>query len=293
MIGFQKKIHTLLIFCMVLILRPDVFGENLCFASAPKKEEVIFEDKTRQLMSEIRGGDFSHIGGVSAITALTEVMLSNDCSSSKEENTLEIGCGFGGTASFMHSSGYSNIWGLDIEKNVIESARAKYPEINFINTDATEITDDFESDFFSFVFMINTAYSIKDQNALWQNVKKVSKKGATLAVLDYNLGSALAEGEEIEFTKFNGKPFYPINLEDTKKVFNYIGWDIIKIEDITEDFKIWHQELLAEIENKQVLLESGGYTEEQISFTYDNITNTIRLLEEGKLGGSIIIARKR
>lgn len=276
------------------ILQSIFFGSNTCLAAAPKKDEVVFIDKTKQLMSEIKGQDFSHIGGVSAINTLTASIYDNGCSEeARSDNALEVGCGFGGTANFMHSSGYDSLWALDIKEDAIKSAKAKYPAINFINTDATQIADEFESDFFSLVFMINTAYAIQDQNALWQNVKRVSKKGATLAVLDYSLGSNIAEGEIFEFTKLNGKMLYPIDIEGTKRIFNYIGWDIVKIEDITEDFKAWHRELLTDIENKQELLESAGYTEDQISFTYDNIVNTVQLLEEGKLGGSIIIAKKR
>lgn len=265
------------------------FTTNAIAASGGDKEKKIVADRSKQIISKIRANDFSHIGGLKALNIMLMEMGEVD-SSIREGNALEIGSGFGGSANFIYQSGYDNLWAIDVKPDAIDYAMSKYPHIKFRAADILDITDEFDPDFFSFVYAINTVSSIGDQNNLWQEIKNVCKRDAVMAIVDY---SVPVTPEAAVMVKPNGKIKYPIPLEETRKVMRYIGWEIVTEKDITQDFKQWHLDMINEITQRSDLLVSAGFSEDEINYVLDYYTNLVTLMEEKKLGGVILIAHKK
>lgn len=269
----------------ILVFCPLIFSH---VTNGATEEKIVVEDKTKQILAKVRTGDYSHIGGIDAINVIiAEVM--NISPELRVKRALEIGCGFGGTAHYFSENGFVDLWAMDLKEEAIKSASEKFPEVKFRVADATSLTDDFEDDFFSFVFLLNTAYAISDQSVMWQKIKTVSREGALLAVLDY---TRLDKSEPEILAKPNGEPRYPVDMDVTKRVMDYIGWEVVTEKDLTEKFKEWHQEVIEGIQLKHDLLVSSGFTEAEQQYVIDYFHTIITLLEEKKIGGALLIARK-
>ncbi|MFY9609219.1 MAG: methyltransferase domain-containing protein [Blastocatellia bacterium] len=89
------------------------------------------------------------------------------------ERILDLGCGTGHLASRIASSGAA-VTGVDKSPAMIESARKTYPELEFIESDATTLG--FSSEFDA-VFSNATIHWIKDQAALASAIWRALKPG--------------------------------------------------------------------------------------------------------------------
>ncbi|MEK6302217.1 MAG: methyltransferase domain-containing protein [Acidobacteriota bacterium] len=89
------------------------------------------------------------------------------------ERILDVGCGTGHLTSRIASSGAS-IVGVDKSPRMIESARKSYPDLKFLESDATSLNFDSE---FDAVFSNATIHWIKDQRALASAIWRALKPG--------------------------------------------------------------------------------------------------------------------
>jgi trans-aconitate methyltransferase len=87
------------------------------------------------------------------------------------ERILDLGCGTGHLTSLIAAAG-AEVLGVDKSPRMIESAKENYPELEFIESDATTLG--FNSEFDA-VFSNATIHWIKDQHALasaiWRSLK--------------------------------------------------------------------------------------------------------------------------
>lgn len=273
---------------ILITLLVILFTTNVIAASNGADEIKDIAEKSKNIISRVRIGDFSHIGGTRALNIMLGE-LNNINQDVRSGNVLEVGSGYGGSADYIYQNGFDNIWGIDIKPSAVDHASTKYSDIKFRAADILDIADEFDEDFFSLVYSINTISNIHDQNNLWQEIKNVSHRGAILAVMDYYV-------EEIPevpvLLKPNSSVRYPIPLKDTKKVMEYIGWDIIAEKDITHDFKQWHLDMVNKINKRYELLVSSGFSSREIEYVLDYYKNIVSLMDEKKVGGIILIARK-
>jgi len=89
------------------------------------------------------------------------------------EKILDLGCGTGHLTSLIAEAGASVV-GLDKSPKMIESARKGYPELEFVQSDATSLAFDSE---FDAVFSNATIHWIKDQRALALAIRRALKPG--------------------------------------------------------------------------------------------------------------------
>lgn len=255
-------------------------------SSAPQEPAV--KNKSRFLLSTIREGDFSHLGGVEAIDLVLKKLISIN-SKLLNGNILEVGSGYGGSANFLKQQGYNKVQGIDIDEEAVKYAKEKYPNIDFKVADATKLTGIFEDDFFDVIYMFDVAHAIEDKLSLLQRIKAVSKKSSLLAIIDYNLKDE--DGEE-KLADNSGIAIYALNLKKLTPLMKYIGWEIVEEVDVTDFYKSWYVSILEKINLSKDDLLSKGYSEEEITFIQDKFNFLLNMINEGKLGGVIIIARK-
>jgi len=137
--------------------------------------------------------------------------------------------------------------------------------------------------------MFDVAHAIEDKLSLLQRIKAVSKKSSLLAIIDYNLKDE--DGAE-KLTDNSGIAIYALNLKKLTPLMKYIGWEIVEEVDVTEAYKSWYLSILEKINLSKDELLSNGYSEEEITFIQDKFKFLLNMINEGKLGGVIIIARK-
>jgi len=279
------------IICLLIFL---TITYNSAFASVhgadtePKKESPAFADKSRLLINELSKINDTHIGGVEAIHLILEQALQMSPNIANK-NILDIGCGFGGTANFLQKEGFKQIWGIDIDASAIEYSKQHYPDVQFTVADATKLTAVFEDEFFSFVYMFNVAYAIDDKAAMLQKIKAVCKQGAVLAIFDYALKDPSYADAIIDIT---GAKIPPLNIDKLKTLLVILGWEVVENTDITEKYKSWYKNLLARIDSQKEMLIASGYSVEEIKLVQDNLLHMLSLMNENKLGGTILFAKK-
>jgi ubiquinone/menaquinone biosynthesis C-methylase UbiE len=67
---------------------------------------------------------------------------------------LDIACGEGYGSDILKKAGASEVYGADLDNKIIADARVKYPDINFIVSEATRTP--FEKDFFDIIISFET-----------------------------------------------------------------------------------------------------------------------------------------
>lgn len=263
-----------------------------CFAGggggAEEDTAPVIEDKSKLLLSIMKEGHYSHVGGIEAINLLTSRAIKIN-PNIENGNSLDVGCGFGGTAGFLQDSGFSNMWGIDIDEKAIEHSKHNYPNVNFATADATKLTDMFENEFFSFVYMFNVASEIPDKAALLQKIKSVCKDGSILAIFDYTLADPKNKEELLDHA---GLPIYPINMEHLNLLLRVIGWEVIETTDITSNYQQWYTQTLEKISSRKDMLKATGYSDAEIQLVQDNFNHMLKLMKDGKINGTILIAKK-
>ena len=258
-------------------------GENVA-----EKETSLLADRARLLLIDLNKGNYANIGGIEAIHLVTEQAIKISANIANN-NTLEIGSGFGGAANVLQQEGFKQIWGIDIDISAIEYSKQHYPDVQFAVADATKLTDIFEDEFFSFVYMFNVAHAIEDKVAMLQKIKAVCKKNAVLAIVDYTLKDPTYADE---ITGLAGDKITPLNLDKFKTLLAILGWEVVENTYITEKYKHWHQKLLTKIDSQQNMIIARGYSLEEIKLLQDNLLHMLSLMNENKVGGTILFAKK-
>lgn len=252
------------------------------------EEKKIVLDKTDSIFSMLRADPLPHIGGIAAINLLL-CEIPDVEQEFKDRNLLDYGTNKGGNAYFLMNRGFISLWGCDSNEENITQAKNDYPAINFKLATIQNLTDIFDESFFSLVLMINSAKNEQEKALLWQKTKNITKKDGMLAILDYSL---LDTSNPKILTTADGKPLYPIEVESTTKFLKFIGWEIIQVRDISPDFLNWHKEMLESIESRRDLLEKAGILPDEIDLVVTYLHNLITLIDEEKIGGTIIVVKK-
>ena len=213
---------------------------------------TIAANPKRLLISEIRGGDYAHAGDVEAIDLVLEKLYSIN-PNLKSSKILDVGCGFGGTLDYLKNKGFKHLYGIDIDKIAIDYAKQRYKDIQFNNIDALASSATFPKSTFELIWLLNSIYAIEDKNKLLSSLARIAKSGATLVIFDYSM----AEGDGVlSVHDFAGKQMLPIKITDLLRNLDTNGWDIIEIDDLSEDFIKWYSAFLVKLRSKKDLLIS-------------------------------------
>lgn len=257
------------------------------FLLDPLKTKTIVPkiNQARLILSELRGGDFTHAGDKEAIDMVL-TKLKQDYPEIIKENCLDFGCGFGGTADYLVKHGFKHVWGVDIDPTVIDYAKTKYKDIEFLHLDAASLSLKFDKDFFSFVYLFNVLYAIEDKAAVLKQLARVSKPGAILMIFDYSVAESVEPLLDLA-----GKPMRPISTNKIKQQLYESGWEILEIRELRENFIVWYEQLLQKLEEKKQEIKDQFLEQDiaKFSATYLHILHQLR---NRTLGGVLIYAKR-
>ena len=88
----------------------------------------------QKILSIIRDGNYAHPGEEEAIE-LTFRNIPKD----KNRSMLDIGCGRGGTAHYLHRHEWGNVVGIDIDSDSIQYAKQQYASLDFFVCNIVDI----------------------------------------------------------------------------------------------------------------------------------------------------------
>ena len=191
----------------------------------------------KEIMSEIREGDYQHPGEEEAIELVFKGIAQHP-----DQLLLDVGCGRGGTASYLQNKGWGKVIGLDLNIEIIEFAKKKYEKEGeafprFLACDATDVASCF-SDIFSpkvkpdVIYLFNSFFLFDDHVKALKALRAIAHKNTKLIVFDY-----VDNGNYMENPyKENGKPFLPNCIKSSKihNVFEDGGWKTSEIKNIDE-----------------------------------------------------------
>ena len=269
-----------------------IFMSYLSSAYANTKIEK--RNESRNILTKLRGGDYAHVGEVEAINLILS-KLENHKEVIANDNILDLGSGYGGTADYFFKHGYKKIWGIDIDKNAVDYSSSHYPHIKFFHLDAKDLTKKFRKDFFSLTYIYNVAYAISNKDLLIRNITQTSKKGAILAIFDYtklkeHVPSSKKDKPEI-MKDFAGNIMHPIEVKSFTANLEKHGWKILEVTDLTTEYTNWYENFLQKtISQKAELLKS--HKEKDIEKIANLFNRILFNLKNGTLGGCLIIAEK-
>ena len=240
-------------------------------------------NKARLILSELRGGDFTHPGDIDAINMMIAPII-KDYPDLINARCLDVGCGFGGTADYLFRYGFKNILGIDINKSSLEYAATRYKNINFLEVDATQVEQHLETGF-SFIYCFSSLYAIPDKTRVFNQLAKIAKPGAVLAIFDYTITKNTSEN----ILDLANKPMYPINITTIEDQLKQTGWQILEIKDISSKFTMWYESLLDKLAEQRQSLETR-FTSEDIAKVLHTNTHILHQLKQKNLGGTMIYA---
>ena len=242
-------------------------------------------NQARLILSELRGGDFTHAGDKEAID-MALAKLKKDFPEALKGNCLDVGCGFGGTADYLMKKGFKKVWGIDVDKSAIDYAEPKYKKVKFLNIDALSLSSEFDRDFFSFVYLFNVLYAIEDKVSALDQLARVSKPGAILMIFDYSVVDSSEPMLDLA-----GKPMRPICMKKIKQQLQESGWEVLEMNDISSKFIVWYEQLLQKLEEKNQELK-GHFLEEDIAKVSATYVHILHHLRRKTLGGILIYAKR-
>jgi len=233
-----------------------------------------------------------------------EGFLSNDCPEMvhtiveglelKDKEVLDIGCGIGGVDVVLARDYGCRVLGLDIEKPLIERARAVAADftdrIEFRLVERGPLPVDDAS--FDVVFSKDSRGHIPSMDRCFADVLRVLKRGGTLAASDWCRGPDPYSDDMHRYIEVEGVTINFDTLEQYGVLLRDCGFVDVALTDISDSYRV---EARAEYERvkgplKQTMIAALG-REKQEHFL-ENWRLLSLVLDKGELRTGLIRARK-
>lgn len=230
----------------------------------------------------LRGGDFSHPGEIEAIQCTM-----NPIDKNSKQLLLDVGCGLGGTASYIQTHGWGKVTGIDIDQEVLDYAKKHYSNISFFLCDASQSHDFFQEKKFQVIYLFCSFFCFSKQEESLTSLSQVAARDCHLIIFDYSLLVDYSLDDPFVWSK-NSPHFYPIDSSIDLKLKNS-GWYMQDQVDISNKLKKWYEQFITTFDEKR-----DGYIkqfgEELFNGMYRGYSCLLDHICQKKIGGSIIYA---
>lgn len=238
----------------------------------------------KHLGAFLRNQNYAHAGEEEAIS-----MVMNKFDKKKEQTILDVGCGLGGTASFIQHAGWGQVTGFDIEAASIAYAKKNYPNVNFYISDATKIAEIFHNNF-DILCAFNSLYAFRDQTKALAALNMAAKPNARLAIFDY-LDLCENSKNSLYRNEANGLPFIPIKPSTIGEILKKAGWSLLEHVVINEKYEAWYSNLVsALVNNKEKVIKK--FSINMYDSAHHRYTGILNAIIKKELGGVIVYAIK-
>lgn len=241
-------------------------------------------DQTKQLLSYLRQGDFAHPGEIEAIQLAMKPIAKN-----KSQRLLDVGCGLGGTAHYLHEQGWGEIVGIDIDSELIDYAKTHYSQVSFIHADILQREDSLPGPF-DVIYCFTSFFCFGSQENALRQFSSLAKKNCDLIIFDYSRPDASSTLSPFPWSKTASR-FHPIYLPELKEQLLKTGWHFKTSLDLSNKFEHWYTELLHQFDKKRdsIILQ---FNETLFNKMYEGYQQLLTAIKEKKLGGIIVYANR-
>jgi SAM-dependent methyltransferase len=233
------------------------------------------------VLSMIRGSDYAHAGEAEAID-----LVLGSLPLTAQTRLLDVGCGIGGTARYVHELGWGTVTGVDIDPDNIDAATSRHPGIEFICSDAARLAQ-WVTPGFDVIYSFNAFFLFADQPAALRAMREVAAPDAALAIFDYvdRGGYAQAQSERGRSAGLRKA----LKLKAMPEMLARTGWALERTVSADADYLRWYEDLVVRIElmhDEIVAASSDAFFE----FVLERYTYTRDDVRAGRLGGATLYA---
>jgi SAM-dependent methyltransferase len=235
----------------------------------------------KRILALVRNGDFAHPGEQAAVDLLMTGRVPSD-----SEVLLDVGCGRGGTLGYLRRSGWGRCVGVDVDEETIEDARLCYPDCSFLAGSVDDLST-LLAEPVDLICLWTSFYAFEDQSNALRQMRAVAKPSAELRMMDY----ALWHGGRGELpkreTNMSWTPLRPAGFAEMAAA---AGWEVRRLDDISEHFVGWYRDLVGRIRGKEAGIRAD-YGEDWFRFVVAFYSGMLETIEAGEIGGALVIAR--
>jgi len=176
--------------------------------------------------------DEFHIGGRKATAHAIEKM-----SLSEDQHVLDIGCGIGGTARYMAAQIGCKVTGIDLTPEYISIAKT-LTDLTGLGSKVTykvasALAMPFESETFDAAITIHVAMNIPERAALYREIARVMKPGATLCIYDVMKKSDESFSFPVPWAQ-SADSSHLTTPEEMRTLLDDAGFDVREVDDRTD-----------------------------------------------------------
>lgn len=243
----------------------------------------------KQLLAAVRKGEYAHAGEEEAIELAMGLIPKRP-----DQMLLDVGCGLGGTASYLEQHGWGRVIGVDIDSVMVEHAKSQYSSLKFYQTEARVLSTLFPKPQFDVVYSFNAFFCFPDQNVCLSEMAKISKENADLIIFDYASPSVYTNKNPffdpvgLSYSKI----FSPINLDTIEKTLSENHWQLKNSLNLKHKYISWYEWLFEKMNTqKSELIKQFG--ESTFYGLYDGYQTLLDLLANGEVSGVVIHAKRQ
>ena len=234
------------------------------------------------VLSMIRGSDYAHAGEAEAID-----LVLGPLTLTPQTRLLDVGCGIGGTARYVQDKGWGSVTGVDIDSDNIDAAASRHPGIEFVCSDAAQLTECVTPPF-EVIYSFNAFFLFADQPRALRAMRKVATSGGTLAIFDYVDRGGYTQAQQGRGVSTGLRK--ALQLDVIPSLFADAGWQIERIVSVDADYLRWYEGLLSRIGSMRdeiIAVSSEAF----FQYVLERYTYTRDDAKAGHLGGATIYAR--
>jgi ubiquinone/menaquinone biosynthesis C-methylase UbiE len=139
--------------------------------------------KAHPTVDDLSPFDEFHIGGRAATAHLAKALTFQT-----GQKILDVGCGIGGATRFFAQNYDLHVTGIDLTESYIEAATTLSAAVGLSNSvrfmTGNALSLPFENETFDGAYSIHTAMNIADKAKLYQEIRRVLKRGAIFGLYD-------------------------------------------------------------------------------------------------------------
>jgi SAM-dependent methyltransferase len=230
----------------------------------------------KKFLATVRGEDFAHAGEKEAIDFVFERIPAQS-----NWKVLDVGCGRGGTANYVHQRGWGQVTGVDIDESSIEYAKEEYPDLDFSVCAMESVGTQFPEEF-DLLYLFNVYYASSDKREAMKSFRKAAKPGATLCIFDY---VNYKPQEKLPSVFLGQTPATPAEFEEFMKD---ASWEVTKNENLDKQYIEWYRKFLARFDEPSL---KRDYSAEEIESVRSKYSELLAAHESGALGGVLLLAQ--
>ena len=228
-----------------------------------------------------------HIGGRKATVQAVEKM-----SLHKDQHVLDIGCGIGGAARYIAAQTGCDVTGIDLTPEYISIARTLTELTGLSDRISFEVSNALAMPFsdasFDAAITLHVAMNIRERSALYREIARVLKPGATFYIFDVMKKSEETLAFPVPWANSDGTS-YLTTPEEMCALLDNAGFDVREVGDRTDFALDFFREGMAAAANGPPPLGIHLVMGESAA---EKLGNVMRNIENGHIAPVQMIAKR-